>query len=34
MTPENQSESQLTWTHMGIAILIAIIAGTIAYYAK
>jgi hypothetical protein len=34
MTSENQSESQLTWTHVGIAVLIAIIAGVIVVYIK
>jgi hypothetical protein len=32
MTADNQSESQLTWTHVGIAVLIAIIAGAIVFY--
>lgn len=34
MTPENQSESQVTWTHVGIALLIAIMAGAIVFYTK
>jgi hypothetical protein len=34
MTPENQNESKLSWTHVGIAVLIAIIAGAIVYYTK
>ena len=34
MTSENQSESKLTWTHVGIAALIAIIAGAFVYYTR
>ncbi len=32
MTSANESDPQLSWTHVGIAALIAIIAGVIAYY--
>jgi hypothetical protein len=34
MTSANQNESQLTWMHVGIAVLIAFIAGAIVFYTK
>ena len=34
MTAENQTESQVTWTHVGIAVLIVFVAGVIVAYLK